>query len=447
VQSIRGFLNIMSFGRGHGLQLFSVYKHLVKLNNGISSFSHVNINSLKARLILPTSNSIIFKCTYRCNFSTIAANKVETIEENEKISPTQMYEKALDFKAITDGDAEQETKLRVLCLEHEVMKQEGVCVPRTLNQDQWKQLLAMDSRSKRRKYYKFLFGIEIKKEKVKAMKAEKAKERLERLERIKNSEIKEEDDNTHIQYGLGKNSFLLRLYDATMNQYYNQNLIRAIQFGQKIVIDCDYDKYMTPQESSNCAKQLMITFSENRLHKDPFDIHLCNAHQNNPTIKQLMKFIPNLYETYFPLNVNSQSYLDLFPKQDIVYLTPHCRTELDKFDHDSVYVVGALVDKTNTEPLSLAKAKREGLRMAKLPLDRYLQWSGGSGKSLTINQMLQIMLEIRSSDNWEEALKFVPRRKLNSDDSFSSQPEQFNRRKPFQNWEGSRPNWKRNKNY
>lgn len=431
----------MSFSRGHGLQLLRVCKHALKFNNSMGFSSHLRImSSMPKQLLLTNINSLSCIQKYLSNFT--AANEVPVTESMENISPTQMYEKTLDFSAITEGNEDLEKKLRILCLEHEVFRQEGILVPRSLNQDQWKHLLTLDSRSKRRKYYKFLFGIESKRDKEKLRKEQRAKERLERLEQS----TVEEDDNKHIKYGLGNNSIFLRVYDTTINQLYNNNLINAMKFGQKIVIDCDYDNYMTPPETSNCAKQLMITFSENRLHKDPFDIHLCNAHKVNPTIKQLMKFIPNVYEDYFPLNIHSQSYLDIFPKQDIVYLTPHCRTELDKFDKEAVYVVGALVDKTNCEPLSLAKAKKEGLRMAKLPLDRYLQWSGGSGKSLTINQMIQILLEVRTSESWEKAFQFVPRRKLSSDEKYSSHPETFNRQRPFQprDRDEGRPYWKKN---
>jgi ribonuclease P protein 1 len=47
-----------------------------------------------------------------------------------------------------------------------------------------------------------------------------------------------------------------------------------------------------------------------------------------------------------------------------------------------------MVDKMKVEPLSLAKAKREKIRMAKLPLDIYLDWKQGT-KNLTINQVGQ----------------------------------------------------------
>lgn len=50
--------------------------------------------------------------------------------------------------------------------------------------------------------------------------------------------------------------------------------------------------------------------------------------------------------------------------------------------------------------------------MARLPLDRYLQWGASSGKSLTLNQMVRIMLEMKMHGDWERALRIVPRRKL-----------------------------------
>lgn len=60
----------------------------------------------------------------------------------------------------------------------------------------------------------------------------------------------------------------------------------------------------------------------------------------------------------------------------------------------------------------MAKAKKLGIRMARLPLDRYLQWGSGSGKSLTLNQMINIMLDIKFTGDWEKSLKHVPRRKI-----------------------------------
>lgn len=50
--------------------------------------------------------------------------------------------------------------------------------------------------------------------------------------------------------------------------------------------------------------------------------------------------------------------------------------------------------------------------MAKLPLDRYLQWGSGSGKSLTLNQVTSILLDVKLTGDWKYALRHVPRRKV-----------------------------------
>lgn len=52
--------------------------------------------------------------------------------------------------------------------------------------------------------------------------------------------------------------------------------------------------------------------------------------------------------------------------------------------------------------------------MAKLPLENYLPWGTSSGKSLTINQMMDILLQLRHTKDWKEALQYVPTRKLKS---------------------------------
>lgn len=185
-----------------------------------------------------------------------------------------------------------------------------------------------------------------------------------------------------------------------------------MQFGQKLILDCSYDQHMIPREAINAAKQLMFSFAENRLHNDPFDLYFCNANMKGVTMQYLQRHIPTMMEPDFPMNIHEGSFLDLFPKEQLVYLTPHCKTDLTEFNPDHIYIIGAMVDKINNEPLSLAKAKRQGIKMARLPLDQYLQWGGGSGKSLTLNQMTSILLDLKTTGDWNTALSHVPRRKI-----------------------------------
>lgn len=72
----------------------------------------------------------------------------------------------LDYELITNGDKELEHKLKVLELELDVMRQEGLRVPlpSSIPADRWKELLSLSSRTARLKLYHFLFTREKAKE-------------------------------------------------------------------------------------------------------------------------------------------------------------------------------------------------------------------------------------------------------------------------------------------
>lgn len=112
-----------------------------------------------------------------------------------------------------------------------------------------------------------------------------------------------------------------------------------------IIYDLGYDKYMEPFEQENCAKQLLLSFSINRFHEEPFNLYFCNAHNNSRIMQKLHMILPELYEPYFPLNITSKSYLEIFDKKKLVYLTPNAGTTLKKFDPNLIYIIGAMVDK------------------------------------------------------------------------------------------------------
>lgn len=95
----------------------------------------------------------------------------------------------------------------------------------------------------------------------------------------------------------------------------------------------------------------------------------------------------------------------------------------------------------NQEPLSLAKAKKEKIKMMKLPLDKYLQWGAGSGKSLTLNQVTSILLDIKHTGDWKYALRHVPKRKL-TDFTTGSEISKFGGLRYDKNALRSRYNWK-----
>lgn len=50
-------------------------------------------------------------------------------------------------------------------------------------------------------------------------------------------------------------------------------------------------------------------------------------------------------------------------------------------------ITGAFVDEVVHDPVSVVKAKRDGLRTAKFPIDKYLHWCQGS-QFLPMNQVI-----------------------------------------------------------
>uniref|UniRef100_A0A1B0AML1 RNA (guanine-9-)-methyltransferase domain-containing protein 1 n=1 Tax=Glossina palpalis gambiensis TaxID=67801 RepID=A0A1B0AML1_9MUSC len=339
----------------------------------------------------------------------IKANMLENEKENLQsfLSATNTDEKPA---TLAISPEEKERRLKVLQLEAEVARQEGKRVPTLdyLKDHHWDQIIAMPSRSARMKFYSYLCKNAAIAETRKMKKQEKAASAQDRIDAIR----KERAENPHIVYGLGNVSMFLRVYDATINHWMNHRLIRAMLFSPKIVLDCSYDNQMDKREAENAAKQLMLCFAENRAHDDPFDLHYCNVDLDSTCMKRLQSYIPTMLNPEFPMNIHSECFTEIFSKNNIVYLTPHCQTDLETYNSDDVYVIGAMVDKRHAEPLSLAKAKRLGLRVARLPLDRYLQWGSGSGKSLTLNQMVNILLDLKKTGDWETSLKHVPRRKV-----------------------------------
>ncbi|XP_011641938.1 mitochondrial ribonuclease P protein 1 homolog [Pogonomyrmex barbatus] len=342
--------------------------------------------------------------TYRRLYSQIAIKDQNVTSADLKNWNDKLNEEKLHaFLA----DPENNKRFQILELEVDVLRHNAEKVPNNITATDWLMLLDMKSKTKRKKYLDFLWTKETLKEK------NKAKKELKKAEFARKKEM-ESEDTGEMKYGLLYNTLFMRIYESTINRFYNGKLIQNIMFEPKIVFDCGYDDYMNQREIHNCAKQISIAFADNRIHVNPLCLYLCNFNYNGLLKQYLHQNIPTLLNDDFPVVITSQSYLDIFPKNQLVYLTPHCRTELTEYDPDMTYIIGAYIDKADSQPLSLAKAKKEGICMAKFPIDKYLKWGSSSSKNLTINQSLKIMLDLRHTRDWNEALKNVPNRKLKS---------------------------------
>ena len=255
---------------------------------------------------------------------------------------------------------EKHKELRKLQMEYDVEQASGYNVPQHMSDAMWLRIMECPSRSQRMKMYHYFSKTEKRKMKKKEMQIERHKE----LAKVVDSEgFFREPMNTIFQF----------IRESTMSKFYNNNVARAMIFGQEIVLDLGYESHMKEREIINLCRQFWQLYGANRKSPDPFHIVLCNAQPDSPTLKHLKRTSSIESFDHILVTVTEKCYTERFEKDKLVYLTPDAPNALKKFDHDAVYIVGGLVDKSIIKPVSMAKAKRQGIKMAKLPLDRYFK--------------------------------------------------------------------------
>lgn len=272
-------------------------------------------------------------------------------------------------------------------------------VPEHISEEELKTLMECVSKSSKKKYLKYLYV----KEKMKKAKQIKKEMKAAAKEEAKDQLLETTKEDKQ------QNFLFLRLWDRNMEIAMGWKGAQAMQFGQPLVFDMAYAEYMKPKELQNTVSQLLESEGWNRRNVDPFHIYFCNLQLDGAYHRELVKRYGEKWNKLL-LTATEKSHVDLFPKDSIIYLTADSPNVMTTFKHDKIYVVGSFVDKNMQSGTSLAKAKRLKLATECLPLDKYLQWDTGT-KNLTLDQMMRILLCLKNTGSWEEALKFVPRRK------------------------------------
>ncbi|OCT95181.1 tRNA methyltransferase 10 homolog C [Xenopus laevis] len=284
----------------------------------------------------------------------------------------------------------------------EMWRLAGRAVPQSITTEQLQVLMELPTKTARKKYLKYLSVREIiktnQKEKKKELK-ESSKSKMENLDQFETKEGNPEK----------KNTFLLHVWDKSIDTVQRWKCAQAMKFGLPLVFDMVYEKYMSRYELENTVCQLMESEGWNRRNADPFHIYFCNLQSGGPYHKELVKRYMGAWDNIF-ITATDKPHVEMFPKEQLVYLTADSPNELIHFDPTKIYIIGSLVDKCQQTGLSLANAKRLNLATARLPLDRYLKWDVGA-KNLTLDQMIRILLCLKDTGDWKKALSFVPTRK------------------------------------
>ncbi|XP_054040725.1 tRNA methyltransferase 10 homolog B isoform X4 [Rissa tridactyla] len=109
------------------------------------------------------------------------------------------------------------------------------------------------------------------------------------------------------------------------------------------------------------------------------------------------------------MDTTQESYLDLFPLDAIVYLTPDSENVLEDVDPSKVYVLGGLVDESIHKKLTLQRAQEQSLQTARLPIREYMVKAVNTknyhSETLAINQVFDVLSTYYETRSWPSALK------------------------------------------
>jgi len=303
-------------------------------------------------------------------------------------------ENIVPFWRPEEGDCTLEEHLERLQSVHDHMRYEGESTPLEIKETHWRELAEARSKNRMVKLLRYLG--EKRHREFQSFVEKRIRQESYRVAKesgLANPEVK------HIKYGLGDNTILLRYYSSNIERQLQWFSVREHnEWGQPVVLDMQFAPNLQYREAKSLlTRQICIGLRENRRANVPLAVHLCNfAGEKCQKSKLLLDSMPGLTSPDSDVVTTERCYTELFPKERLVYLTPDSSDFLpDKPNPEDVYVLGGLVgggfgmEEAVANGLSLATAKEDGIRHAKLPLKRYV----GISPQLHVDQVSRRMIE------------------------------------------------------
>ncbi|KAL8202872.1 UNVERIFIED_CONTAM: hypothetical protein K2H54_028304 [Gekko kuhli] len=186
-----------------------------------------------------------------------------------------------------------------------------------------------------------------------------------------------------------------------------ERLLGAKETGPRLCVDLSMTTHMTKKEISRLAAQIRRLYGSNKKSQKPFWLYLTGFVQNSPIAEECLRMNDG-FSNYL-INVTPESYLDLFPFETIVYLTPDAEEALEDVDPHKVYILGGLVDESIQKRLTFQNAQKRHLQTSRLPIQEYMVKKVNAknyhSTTLAINQVFDALSIYYETKSWAEALK------------------------------------------
>lgn len=256
---------------------------------------------------------------------------------------------------ITGGDSKAKIKLQEVLLFIYLKKERGDTLPTRVSVNEFKELLCLDEKDRDYFLQCVYHRVENTKKHKKSKFLEKSGEHKPTLQ----------DPHSFLKYTLTNNTlFSPETLSISHRSHHDcSNLATGLSHGQKVVFDCSFETHMNYRQLRRVASELNYAIKVNRTQRRPFGFYFCNLDMDGQLIQHLRRMNKS-FGFDLPVYLDTSSYLDLFFRSDIVYLSPHVPHELE-YDPADIYVIGAV---NSDERLSSKKAAFDKVRCACLPL-------------------------------------------------------------------------------
>ena len=174
----------------------------------------------------------------------------------------------------------------------------------------------------------------------------------------------------------------------------------------QIVLDADYAEFMTEKEISCTSRQFARCYSINRSAAITSTLHITSLHS---TIKKSFEESCRDFPRW-DIKLHELHFKSVFEIEKCIYLSADSPNVLETIDHDSVYIIGAIVDHNRHKNLCLERATSLGMKHAQLPISKYVDMK--TRKVLAINHVFEIIVRYAETSSWETALQVIPMRKF-----------------------------------
>lgn len=273
----------------------------------------------------------------RNNTSAVIRSKVKEIRQVSYTNSSKQYSEStslssdefdlsgslkstykIDYQAITRGNANKIKELDILLMKLELEIQQGTRLPKIINTDHWRTLLTL---SEKEMSYFFIYRFA-----VESLVESQEKERKKVTNYFENN-------------GSCNGIFDLAVLDR-IPYLHDFNYLKAMRFGPSIVIDCGLEKSVPRHLIWSTTFHMFQAWLKNRVFCYPSHIIYCNLNPNGEFFSLIMELFKETNQDSTLFTWTSKSYLELFPKENLIYLSPDSRNTMETYNGKKVYIIG-----------------------------------------------------------------------------------------------------------